>query len=252
VTLTVNGGEIVGVAGVAGNGQTQLAELVAGLLPVEHGSVAIGGRDVTSASVRERRVAGLAYIPEDRYQRGLAASASITDNLLLGAHDRPPAARGRLLDPKVADRRARDLIARFGIRTRRPENAVRTLSGGNAQRVVIARELAEPRPLIVAAQPTRGIDIAASEFVRGELLRRRDEGAGVLLISADLAEVLSLSDRIVVLYGGRIAGELAAADASEINIGLLMAGVRPAGVASAPLPVPGGADGSPPPGQVPP
>jgi simple sugar transport system ATP-binding protein len=234
VTLTVRGGEVVGVAGVAGNGQTQLAETIAGLEPVLRGTVGIAGRDVTSAPVARRRAAGLAYVPEDRYHRGLAAEASITDNLLLGAHNVAPAAHGALLDAAVVSKRARDLVARFGVRTRNPGNPARTLSGGNAQRVVIARELADPRPLIVAAQPTRGIDIAASEFVRGELLRRRNEGAGVLLISADLAEVLSLSDRVVVLYRGRIVGELAAADATEVNVGLLMAGVRPQGIDTTP------------------
>jgi simple sugar transport system ATP-binding protein len=198
--------------------------------------------------VAVRRQAGLAYIPEDRYTRGLAADASITDNLLMGAHDRPPAARGRLLNPAVAGRRARALVAQFGIRTRNPDNAVRTLSGGNAQRVVVARELAEAQPLVIAAQPTRGIDIGATEFVRGELLRRRDEGAAVLLISADLAEVLSLSDRVVVLYRGRIVGELAAADATEVNVGLLMAGVRPAGVRAGPQRLPDTPD----PGVAPP
>jgi simple sugar transport system ATP-binding protein len=242
VSLTVRGGEIVGVAGVAGNGQTQLAEVVAGLQPVRRGTVAIAGRDVTAASVAQRRAVGLAYVPEDRYHRGLAAEASITDNLLLGAHTRAPAARRGLLDLPAVNRRARDLVERFGIRTSDPSKPARTLSGGNAQRVVIAREFAEPRPLIVAAQPTRGIDIAASEFVRGEILRRRNEGAGVLLISADLAEVLSLADRVVVLYRGRIVGELAAADATELNVGLLMAGVRPRGVDASPALAPADAD----------
>ena len=133
-------------------------------------------------------------------------------------------------------------MARFGIRTKDSRDPARTLSGGNAQRVVIARELAEPRPLIVAAQPTRGIDISASEFVRGEILARRNEGAGVLLISADLAEVLSLSDRVVVLYRGRIVGELVGAEATELNVGLLMAGVRPGGIDTTPELAPDAAD----------
>ena len=251
VSLSVRAGEIVGVAGVAGNGQAQLAELIAGLLPVSDGTVEIAGHDVTRSTVAQRRAAGLAYIPEDRYQRGLALDASINDNLLLGSHDRPPAAKGGLLDPKVAAARARDLVARFGIKTTNTDNPARTLSGGNAQRVVVARELADARPLVVAAQPTRGIDVAASEFVRGELLRRRDEGAAVLLISADLAEVLSLSDRVVVLYRGQIAGELAAADATELSVGLLMAGVRPAGAESGAVSLPGAPDAGPPPVGLP-
>jgi simple sugar transport system ATP-binding protein len=238
ISLTVQGGEIVGVAGVAGNGQTQLAEVIAGLQPVRVGTVEIAGRDVTTSSVADRRASGLAYVPEDRYHRGLAADASIADNLLLGSHTRPPAAHGALLDLGAVNKRARELVVRFGIRTSDPKRPAKTLSGGNAQRVVIAREFAEPQPLIVAAQPTRGIDIAASEFVRGEILRRRNEGAGVLLISADLAEILSLADRIVVLYRGRIVGELVGADATEMNVGLLMAGVRPRGVDAIPVGAP--------------
>ncbi len=216
-------GEIVGVAGVDGNGQTELAETLAGLRAADAGSVPIAGADLTAASVAERRAAGLAYIPDDRYARGLARAASVSDNLLMGRHRGRLAPRG-VLNRRAIAARARELVERFDVRVGSVGDAAATLSGGNAQKLVIARELAGDPPLVIAAQPTRGIDVGAAEFVHGELRRRRDEGAGVLMISADLDELLAVADRIVVMYDGRIAGESAAADADEHAIGLLMAG----------------------------
>ncbi len=223
--LAVRAGEIVGVAGVAGNGQTELAELIAGILPVAAGSVRIVGRDLTRATVRTHREAGLAYIPDDRFRRGLAADASITDNLVMGAHRVAPVARGPRFDPGAARRVGRELVGRFGIKAGAVSDSAHSLSGGNAQRLVIARELAGERPAIIAAQPTRGIDIAASRFVHDELRARRAAGAGILLISADLTEILTLADRIVVLFAGRLMGEVAAADADPERLGLWMAGL---------------------------
>jgi simple sugar transport system ATP-binding protein len=224
--LDVHEHEVVGVAGVAGNGQAELAELIAGLLPVSSGRITLGGRDITAATVSERRDAGLAYVPDDRFKRGLAAEASIADNLIMGAHRRPPIARRGRLDGKAATRLGAELVARFAVKTAGIEDPARVLSGGNAQRVVIARELGSEHPVIVVAQPTRGIDIAATRFVHAELLGRREAGAAILLISADLGEVLALSDRVVVLYDGAIAGDLPVADAEPERLGLLMAGVR--------------------------
>jgi simple sugar transport system ATP-binding protein len=223
--LEVRAGEIVGVAGVAGNGQSELAELVAGLLPVTEGVVRIAGHEVTHASVAARRSAGLAYVPDDRFRRGLAADASISDNLVMGAHRQPPVARGVRFDRAAAGRIGRTLVERAGIRARSVADPARSLSGGNAQRLVLARELARERPLLVVAQPTRGIDIAATRFVHEELLARRAAGVGILLISADLTEVLALADRIVVLFEGRIVGETAGATADAEGLGLWMAGV---------------------------
>lgn len=224
IDLTVHAGEIVGVAGVAGNGQSELADAVAGLLPISSGTLLVDGHDMTGASVAERRTAGLAYIPDDRYRRGLAAEASIRDNLVMGRHAGKQR-RGVLLDRAAVARRVERLSMNFGIRAGDLGAPVATLSGGNAQRVVLARELGDPTSITVAAQPTRGIDIAATEFVRRALLSRRSDWSGVLLISSDLDEIRSLADRIVVLHGGRIAGELAASEADDVRLGLLMAGV---------------------------
>jgi general nucleoside transport system ATP-binding protein len=217
IDLTVREGEIVGVAGVDGNGQAELAETVAGLRDAEAGTVRIGGADLTAASVAERRAAGLAYIPDDRYARGLARAASVSDNLLMGRH------RDRWrLDRRAIAARAKELVERFDVRVGSVGDAAATLSGGNAQKLVIARELAGDPPLVLASQPTRGIDVGAAEFVHSELRRRRDEGAGVLMFSADLDELLAVADRIVVMFNGRIAGE----SDDEHEIGLLMAGAE--------------------------
>jgi len=227
VDISVRGGEIVGVAGVAGNGQSELAELIAGLLPVSAGSVSVAGVDATRLTVRQRREAGLAYIPDDRFRRGLAADASIADNLVMGAHRREPYARRGLLDRRLVRRAGAEKVERFGVKAGSVDDPARSLSGGNAQRVVVARELAGDKPAIVVAQPTRGIDIAATRFVHGELLARRAAGAAILLISADLNEILALSDRIVVLFAGTIAGQMPGDDADPERLGLLMAGIRP-------------------------
>ena len=221
IDLTVRTGEIVGVAGVDGNGQAELVETLAGLREPEAGTVRIAGADLTRASVAERRAAGLAYIPDDRYARGLARAASVSDNLLMGRHRGRLAPRG-LLNRRAIASQARELVERFDVRIGSVDDAAATLSGGNAQKLVIARELAGDPPLVIASQPTRGIDVGAAEFVHAELRRRRDEGAGVLMISADLDELLAVADRIVVMYGGRIAGE----STDEHEIGLLMAGAE--------------------------
>jgi len=225
VTFNVYANEIVGIAGVTGNGQTELADLIAGILPVRAGTIKFSGKDVTRDSVAQRRAASLAYIPEDRNKQGLAPDGGISDNLLMGAHSRPPLIQRGILNTAAIRQRTEMLIQKFNIKTKNANNAANTLSGGNAQRIVVARELADNKPLIVAAQPTRGIDIAACEFVRDALVQRRNVGAGVLLISADLGEVMSISDRILVMYRGKIIGEVAGLFARESDLGLLMAGI---------------------------
>jgi general nucleoside transport system ATP-binding protein len=225
ITLSVRTGEIVGVAGVAGNGQGELADVISGLQRVTSGRIAVAGRDVTDASVADRRAAGLAYIPDDRFGVGLAGDLSIRDNLAMGRHAGKAGQRRILLDTGGIQRRVERVVGAFRLPAERLDAPARTLSGGNAQRVVLARELADPHPLTVAAQPTRGIDVSSTEFVRRALLDRRATGTGLLLISADLDEIRQLSDRIVVLHRGRIVGELTAGQADDTRLGLLMAGI---------------------------
>ncbi len=217
VSLSVRAGEILGLAGVDGNGQTELVETLAGIRPAEGGAVRIGGSDVTEATVAARRAAGLAYIPDDRYARGLAREASIADNLLMGRHG-----EHFLLDRAGNEARARELVAEYDVRAGDVDEPAGSLSGGNAQKLVIARELAGSPQVVLASQPTRGVDIGASEFVRDRLRAARDRGAAVLLVSADLDELLAVADRIAVLYEGAIVGE----GSNEEELGLLMAGAE--------------------------
>jgi len=226
VELEVRAGEILGVAGVAGNGQGELAEVLAGVAPPTSGSVLVGGDDVTGKGPVRARAAGLAFVPDDRLGTGLVPSLSLTDNMLL---TRP---RRFLLDRKAARADAAAAIEEYEIKAPGTEAEARVLSGGNAQKVLLARELADlavgdgPRAAVVAS-PTRGLDIGAAEFVRQQLHEARERGGGVLLISEDLEEVRGLSDRIVVLYRGRIALEGGADDLTLEELGLAMAGVSP-------------------------
>jgi ABC-type uncharacterized transport system ATPase subunit len=224
VDLTVRAGEIVGIAGVAGNGQTELIEALTGLRIPDGGKVAIHGTDVTRLDVERHRDAGLAYIPEDRATTGTALAASAADNLAMGFQARPPLSKGRLLDGRAVAAHARALIARFGVKIGSEQLPVGTLSGGNLQKVVVARELSHAAPLLIAEQPTRGVDVGAIEFIHGQLVAERDRGGAVLLVSAELTEILALSDRVLVMFDGRILAELPAAEADEETLGLLMAG----------------------------
>jgi general nucleoside transport system ATP-binding protein len=221
IDLEVCAGEIVGVAGVAGNGQRELAEVIAGLRAPTGGRITVEGADISGHGPRAARRAGLAYVPEDRLGTGLAPSLSMADNLQL---TRP---LPLLLDRRAARAEAQRIIDEFDVRTTGPEASTRSMSGGNAQKVLLARELESgedsARALVVAA-PTRGLDVGATEFVRGLLDTRRADGCGILLISEDLDEVRALSDRILVLSGGRIVLRRAAADADVTELGLAMAG----------------------------
>jgi simple sugar transport system ATP-binding protein len=224
ISLEVHAGEIVGVAGVAGNGQTELVDTLVGFREADGGSITIGGQDVTERDVLARRQAGLAYIPEDRYQRGVAAEASIAENLAMGFHHDSPLVRGGLLRPSALTGWADQLAAEYDIRLSSPREAARNLSGGNLQKVVLAREFTHDARFILADQPTRGVDIAATEFIHRQLIDRRNAGDAVLLISADLDEILALSDRILVMVGGRIAADRPADAIDEYELGLLMTG----------------------------
>jgi general nucleoside transport system ATP-binding protein len=221
VSLVVHAGEIVGIAGVSGNGQRPLAEVAAGLLAPDRGRVRVAGRDVTGRGPRAARAAGLAYVPEDRLGTGLAPTLSLAENLQLTR------AHGPLLDRRRWTAEARRLMQAFDIRAPGPGTTTSSLSGGNLQKVLLARELDTDPRVVVAAAPTRGLDVGAIEAVRELLVARRQEGAGVLLISEDLEEILALSDRILVLFEGRLVHACAAADAEVTTLGLAMAGAAP-------------------------
>ena len=224
LSLTVRSGEMVGVAGVEGNGQTELIEALTGLRRPTSGRVIVGGRDLTGRPPHEVIQAGVAHVPEDRQKYGLVLDYSVANNLVLSRHDVAPFARGPWLSFTAILKEAQRLIQAFDIRTPSPSVRVRTLSGGNQQKTVIARELARPVRLVIAAQPTRGLDVGSTEAVHQRLLAARLSGSGVLLVSVELDEILALADRIVVLYRGRVVAELPSARADRALIGLLMAG----------------------------
>jgi simple sugar transport system ATP-binding protein len=224
LTLAVRPGEIVGIAGVEGNGQAELVEAIAGLRPLTGGAMRLAGRDLAGCDVAARAALGISHIPEDRQRRGLLLDFSITDNLLLGQAHR---AAGRLgLDRRRAAAHAALQVARFDIRPPDPSLPVRALSGGNQQKVVVAREVGRPFALLLAAQPTRGVDVGAIEFIHAQLRAARDAGKGVLLVSADLAEVLALADRVGVMYGGRLVALLPRAACAPELLGRFMTGAE--------------------------
>ena len=228
LSLTVRAGEIVGVAGVQGNGQSELALAITGLRRATSGRVTLLGRDVTQATTRQLIDAGVAHIPEDRHRHALILGWPLGDNLVLGRHPKPPFARRGLRQFAAIAEHARRLIAAFDVRAEGPDALGSSLSGGNQQKLVLARELYGDVKLLVANQPTRGVDVGAIEHLHREIVKARDAGAAVLLVSAELDEVLALSDRIVVMYRGRIVAEVEAAMASRTGLGLAMAGAGPA------------------------
>lgn len=224
VTFEVRSGEVVGIAAIAGNGQSELTEAISGLRPVESGSIQVLGKDVTHSGVADRRQSGMSYIPEDRHRVGTVAAATVEKNLLMGYQRSDGyAAKGWLKLQAVRDH-ARGLVQRYGIRVADPEVRAGTLSGGNLQKIVIAREMRHETPLVIAEQPTRGVDIGAIEFVHAEILAARDRGQAILLVSAELSDILALSSRILVMFEGRIVAELDPTTADEATIGLHMTG----------------------------
>jgi len=224
VDVTVRSGEVLGIAGVQGNGQTELVEVVTGLRKAASGTVSVSGVDTTNRSPRQVRDLGVAHIPEDRQARGLVLGFSIAENLVLGKHHRPPFSRRGLIDLDEVRSHADRLIDEHDLRPADPEVDARNLSGGNQQKVIVAREFDGGPALLVASQPTRGVDIGAIEFVHTSLLRMRDAGAAVLLISAELSEIMTLSDRIAVMYDGRIVAEFEGGDVGEEELGVAMTG----------------------------
>jgi general nucleoside transport system ATP-binding protein len=230
-SFEVHGGEIVGIAGVDGNGQTELIEALTGLRRTGSGAVRLGDRDVTGASANTILDAGLGHIPEDRQRRGLVLEFSLAENLALHDFDKEPNSRFGWLFPQRLVSAARKLLQQFDVRGGGPQTRAAALSGGNQQKVVLAREIGRNPRLLIAAQPTRGLDVGAIEFVHRRLIEARDGGEAVLLVSLELDEVLSLSDRILVIYEGRIVAEYGP-DVSEEELGVAMTGGRTKEVAA--------------------
>jgi general nucleoside transport system ATP-binding protein len=225
VSLEVKAGEIVGIAGVEGNGQTELVEAITGLRHVASGEVVVAGRVISHASARQMLDAGVGHIPEDRQRRGLVLEFTIAENIALHDYNRPPDSRFGWLFPRRLVQRARDLIKEFDVRGGGPGTRAATLSGGNQQKLVAAREVARDPKVLVAAQPTRGLDVGAIEYLHRRLVEERDEGRAILLLSLELDEVLSLSDRILVMYEGQIVAEHESG-VTEEEIGIEMLGGR--------------------------
>jgi len=223
ISLEVRSGEIVGIAGVQGNGQTELCEAIMGLLPVKSGSIIVAGQDLTGARTRVVLESGVSYIPEDRQEDGIVESFSLADNLVLDVYNRAPFASGLALHIDTIRESAAKHMDEYDIRATSIDMTVGTLSGGNQQKVIVARELGREVRLLVANQPTRGLDVGSIEFVHSRLVAARDQGTAVLICSTELDEIFALADRIIVMYEGRIAG-IRPPTVSIEEIGLLMAG----------------------------
>jgi simple sugar transport system ATP-binding protein len=226
VSFQVRAGEVLGVAGVQGNGQTQLVEALTGLRHVKEGRATILGQDTTQATPRYITNLGVAHVPEDRQQDGLVLSFPVEDNLVLNTYYTPPFARGIALQQREIEQAARERAEAFDVRTPSVLVPASNLSGGNQQKVIVAREFSRPIKLLIASQPTRGLDVGSIEYIHSRIVKKRDEGCAVLLVSPELDEVMNLSDRIAVMYKGQILATLPAAEATKERIGLLMAGIR--------------------------
>jgi simple sugar transport system ATP-binding protein len=238
--LTVNGltfdvkkGEVLGVAGVQGNGQTELVYALTGLLPIDNGQIQLLGEAIHHTSPRHILERGVAHIPEDRQRHGLLLSFPIHDNLMLCTYYLPPFAKGVSLQQKVIFANAEALVKQYDVRTPNIFVNASTLSGGNQQKVIVAREFSRPIHLLIASQPTRGLDVGSIEYIHTQIIKKRDEGVGVLLVSSELDEILALSDRIAVMYKGRIMDIVDATKVNKEYLGLLMAGIHPSETAAA-------------------
>ena len=227
-SFDLRAGEIVGIAGVSGNGQSELLEAISAIRQPSGGSIVLGGRDLAGRSLgpREARQLGIAHVPEDRLRMGVVSSFSAEDNAILGYHSQPEFNRGGLLDRKAIRTHCEAKMASFDVRPPNPRLRITSFSGGNQQKVVLAREIDCNPSILLVGQPTRGVDIGAIEFIHKRLVELRDAGKAILVVSVEMEEILGLADRILVMAGGEIVGEVSAAEATEERIGLLMAGVR--------------------------
>ncbi len=235
VSFEVRAGEVLGIAGVQGNGQTELVEALTGLRPIAAGTATILGHDITHATSRQIFEMGVAHIPEDRQADGLVLNYEVEDNLVLNQYYQPPFARGVVLDRSAIEQAAAVRAKEYDVRTPSLRTHVANLSGGNQQKVIVARELSRPVELLIASQPTRGLDVGSIEYIHKRIVEKRTEGTGVLLVSNELDEIFALADRIAVIYRGQIMDVLQAARATREHLGLLMAGIRaaPDSIASA-------------------
>ncbi|MFL6373509.1 MAG: ABC transporter ATP-binding protein [Pyrinomonadaceae bacterium] len=225
VSFEVRASEIVGIAGIEGNGQTELIEALAGLAKVDSGSISFEGKNVTNRSARDLKELGIAHIPEDRHKRGLLLASDLAENSILGVHYRPPIATGLgLMDSAAINKRVNEIIENFDVRPPNPALPARSLSGGNQQKLIIGREFELNPKLLLVSQPTRGVDIGAIEFIHRKLIALRDAGSAILLVSAELEEVTALADRLLVIREGKIVGELDPKTTSTEDIGLIMTG----------------------------
>jgi simple sugar transport system ATP-binding protein len=225
VAFDVAAGEIVCIAGVQGNGQTELVEALTGLRPIDSGTIELNGRSIARRSPDDILDAGVGHVPEDRQRDGLIVSFSIADNLVLDTFDQPPFAHGIVRDFQAVHQVAEERARRFDVRTPSVDVPAATLSGGNQQKVVVARELSRPISLLIASQPTRGLDVGSIEYIHRQIVEQRDRGIAVLIVSSELDEVLALGDRILVMFRGHILGQVRGDEATRESLGLLMAGV---------------------------
>jgi simple sugar transport system ATP-binding protein len=227
VTLEVRAGEVLGVAGVQGNGQTELVEVITGLRRAGGGQVIIGGQEMTNASPRQVTQHGEScHVPEDRHTYGMVAAYSVAENLVLNTYNLPPYSKRKTINKQAIRTHAEKLVDEYDVRTPSVDTPGGSLSGGNQQKMVVAREFSRPIKLLIAAQPTRGIDVGSIEFIHNQIIAKRDEGVAVLLVSSELDEIMALSDRIAVMYKGGVIGVVPREEATREGLGLLMAGVQ--------------------------
>ncbi len=224
VSFSVRAGEIVGIAGIEGNGQTELIEALSGLAKASSGSVKFDGRDITNQSARQLKELGIAHIPEDRHRRGLLLNSDLAENSILGVHYRPPVASAGFMSDSAIAKRVGDIISNFDVRPGDASLSAKSLSGGNQQKLIIGREFGLDPKMLLVSQPTRGVDIGAIEFIHRKLIELRDAGSAILLVSAELEEVTALADRLLVIREGKIVGEVDPKTTSTEDIGLMMTG----------------------------
>ena len=225
VSFDVRAGEIVGIAGVQGNGQSELVAALTGLRSVMGGSVKVNGKDLTHATPRAIHEAGVAHIPEDRQRSGLVLGFTITENMVLDSYHAAPYSKGLSMDWDVTRSEASRLVEQYDIRTPTTEAPASTLSGGNQQKVIVAREFSSNVDLVIASQPTRGVDVGSIEYIHEQIVAQRDQGSAILIVSTELDEVMALSDRILVMFRGQIIAERTPEETTNTELGLFMAGV---------------------------